>query len=67
MNFGWSRTSQMLAKVALHFSEFHFCFTEREEKKTKKKKKENQLSRGWAGICWSAVPRLLGLLFAIKS
>jgi hypothetical protein len=36
----------MLAKVALHFSEFHFCFTETEEKKTKKKKKGKPAFQG---------------------
>jgi hypothetical protein len=47
MNFGGSRTSQMLEELVLQFSAFHFCSLEGGGKKGDE---EKQLSSGCASI-----------------
>jgi hypothetical protein len=53
VNYGGSRTSQMLSQLVLQFSVLYFCSSKRGEKKPKtkrKKKKENRLFSRQANI-----------------
>jgi hypothetical protein len=71
VNYGGSRTSQMLSQLVLQFSVLYFCSSKRGEKKPKTKRKKKKRKTGFSvGRPTSGLLQHLGfrrLLCALKS